>query len=60
MTKLKKIIEASGYRQNWVARRIGIDASLLSRYVSGERVAPAAIVRRLAKLLRVSQKSLNG
>jgi transcriptional regulator with XRE-family HTH domain len=60
MTNLKKIIDASGLKQKWIAKRIGIDAATLSRYVSGERVAPVDVIKTVAKLLRVSQKELVG
>jgi transcriptional regulator with XRE-family HTH domain len=60
MTKLKTAIVASGYKQAWIAAKIGIDQTLLSRYVNGYRDPPPAVLKDIAKLLGVSQQSIAG
>jgi transcriptional regulator with XRE-family HTH domain len=58
MTQLKKIIKARGLKQVWLAERIAVDSSVLSRYISGERPTPPSVLKAIAKVLRVSQASL--
>ena len=60
MLKIKLAITNSGYRQNWVAEQIGIDPSLLSRYVSGERSTPEDVIKKVAKLLKTTPWSIKG
>ncbi len=60
MTNLKFILERSGYRQQWVAIQAGIDPATLSRYVSGQRRITPKDRKNLAKILKVSQKDLEG
>jgi hypothetical protein len=58
MTKLKKAILASGLKQKWIAARIGMDCTQLSHYVIGDHPTPPRVIKAVAKLLKVSQKSL--
>ena len=58
MTRLKIAIDASGLKQRWLAKEIGIDPSLLSRYVGGYRPTPPGVVKALAKVLKVKQSDL--
>lgn len=60
MTKLKLAIMKSGYMQKYLAQRIDVDPSLLSRYVRGEREAPKDILKKLSKVLKVPQKEIEG
>ena len=60
MTNAKKIVLASGLKQGWLAARLEIDQPMLSRYINGERKMPKHVARDLAKMLKVSQKSLIG
>jgi transcriptional regulator with XRE-family HTH domain len=41
---------AAGYSQNQVARLLGIDASLISRYESGARPMPKRLRKKLVKV----------
>ncbi len=38
--ELKKAIVEKGYRQNWLANKIGIDSAILTKYITGERIVP--------------------
>ena len=38
--ELKKAIVENGYRQNWLANKIGIDSAVLTKYITGERIVP--------------------
>ena len=44
-------LRTQGRTQVWLADQLGIDPSLLSKYKSGERVAPEHVVRRSCELL---------
>jgi transcriptional regulator with XRE-family HTH domain len=44
-------LQAQGRTQRWLARQLGIDPSLLTKYKSGARVAPEHVVRRSCELL---------
>ena len=48
---MKKQIIASGLKQKYIADRLGICQTVLSRYVTGDRKLPAELARPLAKLL---------
>jgi hypothetical protein len=34
-TRLGEILETEGRKQSWLARKVGIDTGMLSRYVNG-------------------------
>ena len=56
--RLKKAIYESGYRQGWVADQIGVDAAVLSHYISGNREPTEKQKKELAKILNKAQKDL--
>ena len=58
ITKLKIAISASGLKQSHIAQKIGIDYSLLSRYVTGERECPDDIIKKISKVLKVPRWQL--
>ena len=37
---LKKAIVESGLRQNFIANKISVDGAILTKYITGERIAP--------------------
>lgn len=47
-------LERSGRTQRWLARQLGIHYTLLSKYNTGERVAPDEIAREARNLLGIS------
>ena len=58
ITRLKIEIIDSGLKQKHIAKKIGIDHTLLSKYVTGERELPPNIAKKIAKLLQVSAECL--
>jgi len=60
MTKLKKILTDRGIKQVWLADQLGVDPSVISRYVSGQWNMPDDHIKALAKTLHVSQKEIVG
>ena len=53
ITKAKIAIDASGLKQRYIAEKLGIDAGLLSRYVTGEKPMPDTLAKRIANVLQV-------
>lgn len=53
-TALARVLDAQGRRLIWVASRIGVDASTVSRWRSGERSIPARRAAELAAVLGVA------
>jgi len=60
MTRMKLAIEKSGLKQLHIAQKIGIDSTMLSHYVRGERPAPPEVLRAIAKLLKIRQVEIEG
>jgi len=58
ITKLKIAIDASGLKQKHIAKKAGIEATVLSRYVTGDREMDAAALKAIANVLKVPQWSL--
>lgn len=50
MDQVFEYMESKGIRQQWLADQLGVHKSLLSKYKSGERVPPADLVIRAARL----------
>lgn len=53
MTVARQVIKEQGRTVAWVARRLGIDRTYLSRMLSGERPMPRDVMERLAGILQV-------
>ena len=49
--KLKKALIDSGLKQSWVAHKVGIDGAVLTKYITGERIAPKDKQEMIAKFL---------
>jgi len=52
-TALGTILDRQGRRLVWVAGRLGVDASTVSRWCSGDRPIPARRLGELAAVLEV-------
>lgn len=59
-TPLATILDRQGRRLAWVAARLGVDASTVSRWRSGDRALPAARRTQLAAILEVDPIELAG
>lgn len=55
ITKLKMAISASGLKQIHIAKKIKVDHTLLSKWVTGEREIPYEMVKKIANVLKVRQ-----
>jgi len=51
MNKIKEVIWDSGYRKNYIAKKIGVQSSSISMWISGVRIPSKARIRHLCKLL---------
>ena len=51
--RVKQIIREQGYRQNFVAGRIGISEQYLSNLLAGRDPWPARLQERVAEVLRL-------
>jgi len=47
----KKMIQKRGLKLCWVAEQIGVERTLLSRYLNGNRPMPKKVNLKLANLL---------
>ena len=55
---LKKLIKQAGVKQYEVAATLGIDESLLSKYIWGARKMPEDAINKLAELLEVNKSEI--
>jgi len=58
ITRLKIAIGESGLTQIHIAKKIGVEHTLFSRYVTGDRAAPNDVIKAVAKVLRVPAANL--
>jgi transcriptional regulator with XRE-family HTH domain len=58
ITKLKLAISDSGLKQTFIARKIGIDPAVLSKYVTGTRETPVEVIKKISRVLKVPQWNL--
>lgn len=52
-TPLDRLLTLSGRSRRWLAGRLGIDESLVSRYATGDRRMPAETAQEIAEILNV-------
>lgn len=57
---LADTIDRQGRKVIWVASKMGVDPSTITRWASGERAIPASRVAQLAKLLNVPEHEISG
>ena len=50
-TELGRVLEEEGRKARWLAARVGISESHLSRIVSGERLISESLAQRIASAL---------
>ena len=50
MTRLKQILEGEGRKQTWLAEQIGVERSLVNKYVNG-LIPPDDVKARIAATL---------
>lgn len=50
---VEALLEARGTRKQWLALKLGMKESTLSRYLGGTREAPADLYERIADVLHV-------
>ncbi len=55
---LEEIVQESGLKKGWLAKRLGITTPTLAAYTRYHRPLPAHHIRRLAGLLHVSSEEL--
>jgi plasmid maintenance system antidote protein VapI len=53
MTKLKKLILQRGLKQNFIADKIGLECSVVSRFVTGKREISDEWASKIARVLGV-------
>ena len=51
MNRIKEVIWNSGYRKNYIAEQIGVHPSIISMWISENRVPSKDRVRKLCKIL---------
>ena len=51
MNNIKKVIWKSGYRENFIAEKIGVPPSHISMWISEDRKPSSDRVRKLCKIL---------
>jgi len=52
--KLKAMIHSRGLKHNWLATQVGVDASIFTKWITGERVPDQEQKEALAGLLGCS------
>jgi hypothetical protein len=53
ITRAKIAIDQSGLKQIFIAKKLGLDNTLLSMYVTGSRKMPENVAKGLSRLLKV-------
>lgn len=48
---LKELVQGCGYRQNFIARRLGMSSSAMSDFVTGKRCIPVELMPDMARML---------
>jgi transcriptional regulator with XRE-family HTH domain len=56
---LHAMIRERGLKQNWVADKVGLSQSYFNEIALGKRPMPPALIRPLAKILRVTADELS-
>jgi transcriptional regulator with XRE-family HTH domain len=57
-TKLEKILSERNIRQNALAKRIGVDRSLMNKWVKGKHVPSVYFMTKIARELRLSEQEI--
>jgi transcriptional regulator with XRE-family HTH domain len=59
-TALAAVLDEQGRRLSWLADRLQVDSSTVSRWRSGERAIPIGRIPQLARVLDVASEDLVG
>lgn len=59
-SNLKAAIVESGYRQGWLANKLGLHESMISHFITGRREPTKEQRKALAKILKTSQREIFG
>ena len=57
-TKLEKILCERGINQSAVARKIGVDKSLMNKWVKGKHTPTAHFMTKIARELNLSEQEI--
>lgn len=57
-TKLERILNERGVNQCTLARKIGVDKSLMNKWVKGKHVPTAHFMTKIAHELRLSEQEV--
>ena len=58
MNNIKEVIRDSGYRKNFIAKKIGAQPSHISMWIAGIRVPSNERIRKLCKVLNCKVRDL--
>ncbi len=58
LTKLEMVLHEREINQSALARNIGVDRSLLNKWVKGKHMPSAHFMTRIARELRISEQEL--
>ena len=58
MNNLKEIIREKGLRQEWIAKKVGVDASVMSLWVNNKRQPNGIHLVQLAKAINCSAEEI--
>ena len=58
ISKLRLMIDKSGYKQKHFAALIGVDDSIMSKMISGDRPLTSKAIKILAKALKVKESEI--
>jgi len=56
---LNDYIQASGFKKNWIASKLGVSSSMFSLQLSGERRFKPEQTRKLCELLSIPDISIH-
>jgi transcriptional regulator with XRE-family HTH domain len=57
-TKLEKVLRERKIKQSMLARRLGVDRSLLNKWVKGKHTPSAYFMTKLARELKMTEQEL--
>lgn len=57
-TKLEKILHDRRIVQSWLAKSVGVDKSLMNKWVKGRHVPSARFMTKIAEELRMTEQEV--
>ena len=58
MSILKQLIQAKGYKQKWLAQKLGVSEVTISNWVSGKTTPKEEHLKKLCEILEVNPEIL--